>query len=60
MEPDGVLEVEIRASLGECTETCLVDIPLLVILSTHFTLWTVLMAFLLWCFTMMADGEDIF
>jgi ABC-type phosphonate transport system ATPase subunit len=47
VEPDGVLDVDIRASLGDFKETCLVDTPLLVILSTHVTLCTVLMGFLL-------------
>lgn len=59
VDAEGVFDVEIRASFGECTETCLVDTPLLVILSTHVTLCTVLMAFLLWCFTMMADGAEV-
>jgi hypothetical protein len=39
-------EVDTRAILGECNVTCLLVIPLLVTLSIHVTLCTVLTAFL--------------
>jgi hypothetical protein len=39
--------VDIRLSFGEYNEICLDDTPLLVTLSIHVTLCTVLMAFLL-------------
>lgn len=55
LEPEGEFctDVDLRGILGECNVICLLECPLVVTLSTHVTLCTVLTAFFLKCLTMI-------